>query len=102
MVRPTAPPTAERSRLRRLRPRRSGWLDAGRNRPPPPHRPDQRPRARRRRRARAVTAEPEGSLDQLEQRLAIDVAPDVAARVETAATEFVDRLIAAPVGTPAF
>ena len=49
-----------------------------------------------------MTAEPDGSLDELEQRLAIDVAPDVAAKVETVAAAFVDRLIAAPVGTPAF
>jgi uncharacterized protein YaaN involved in tellurite resistance len=49
-----------------------------------------------------VTAEPEGSLDELEERLAIGVAPDVAAKVETVATQFVDRLIAAPLGTPAF
>jgi len=49
-----------------------------------------------------VTAEPEGSLTELEQQLAADIEPDVAAKVETVAAAFVDRLLAAPLGTPSF
>lgn len=49
-----------------------------------------------------MTAEPEGTLTELEQQLARDIEPDVAAKVEAVATEFVDRLMAAPLGTPAF
>ena len=49
-----------------------------------------------------MTAEPEGSLTELEQQLAADIEPDVAAKVESVAVAFVDRLLAAPLGTPSF
>jgi Toxic anion resistance protein (TelA) len=49
-----------------------------------------------------VTAEPDGPPTELEQRLATDIEPEVAAKVEAVATEFVGRLMSAPIGTPAF